>query len=113
MVHKEALQDQVKVRNCEVKFNSVLPINFRNAINSHVLQIMLMQIIGGDLDGVRKEQQAVRAKIKQLDDALKAIDNDIKTLQDELTSVTEKRGRAHESIQQLRKNRDEGVCWIA
>lgn len=77
MVHKEALQDQVK-------------------------------IIGGDLDGVRKEQQAVRAKIKQLDDALKAIDNDIKTLQDELTSVTEKRGRAHESIQQLRKNRDEG-----
>lgn len=71
-----------------------------------------MQIIGGDLDGVRKEQQAVRAKIKQLDDALKAIDNEIKTLQDELTSVTEKRGRAHESIQQLRKNRDEGVCWI-
>lgn len=67
-----------------------------------------VKIIGGDLDGVRKEQQAVRAKIKQLDDALKAIDNEIKTLQDELTSVTEKRGRAHESIQQLRKNRDEG-----
>lgn len=64
------------------------------------------------MDGVRKEQQQVRAKIKQLDDALKAIDNDIKTLQDELTSVTEKRGKAHESIQQLRKNRDEGVCLI-
>ncbi|XP_050942338.1 proton pump-interactor 1-like [Cucumis melo] len=39
-----------------------------------------VKIISGDLDGVRKEQQAVRAKIKQLDDALKAIDNEIKTL---------------------------------
>ncbi|KAG7024829.1 Proton pump-interactor 1, partial [Cucurbita argyrosperma subsp. argyrosperma] len=77
MVHKEALQDQVK-------------------------------IIGGDLNGVRKEQQAVRAKIKQLEEALDAIDEDIKTLQDELTSVTEKRGKAHENIQQLRKNSDEG-----
>ncbi|XP_022976448.1 proton pump-interactor 1-like [Cucurbita maxima] len=77
MVHKEALQDQVK-------------------------------IIGGDLNGVRKEQQAVRAKIKQLEEALEAIDEDIKTLQDELTSVTEKRGKAHENIQQLRKNSDEG-----
>lgn len=112
MVQKEALQDQVKVRNCEVEFNSVLLINLCNAIDALFLQIMLMQIIGGDLDGVRKEQQAVRAKIKQLDDALKAIDNDIKKLQDELTSVTEKRGKAHESIQQFRKNRDEGVCWI-
>ena len=59
---------------------------------------------------MRKEHQAVRAKIKQLEEALEAIDEDIKTLQDELTSVTEKRGKAHENIQQLRKNSDEGVC---
>ena len=65
--------------------------------------------MGGDLNGVRKEHQAVRAKIKQIEEALKTIDDDIKTLQDELTSVTEKRGRTYESMQQLRKNRDEGV----
>ena len=51
----------------------------------------------------------VRAKIKQLDDAVKAIDKDILSLQDELTAITEKRDKARESIQQLRKQRDDGV----
>lgn len=52
----------------------------------------------------------VREKIKQLDDAVKAIDKDILSLQDELTAITEKRDKARESIQQLRKQRDDGVC---
>lgn len=69
-----------------------------------------MQLIGGDLDGVKKERQAIRSKIKQIDDELKIIDKDIQTLQDELTAVTQKREKAFESIQQLRKQRDEGVC---
>ena len=64
------------------------------------------------MDGVRKEQQVVRAKIKQLDDAVKAIDKEISSLQDELTAFTEKREKARESVQQLRKQRDEGVCFI-
>lgn len=51
----------------------------------------------------------MRAKIKQLDDAVKAIDKDIAALQDELTAITEKREKARESIQHLRKQRDEGV----
>ncbi|POO03205.1 Proton pump-interactor [Trema orientale] len=66
------------------------------------------QLIGGDLDGVRKEQQVVRAKIKQLDDAVKAVDKEISSLQDELTAFTEKRDKARESVQHLRKQRDEG-----
>ncbi|XP_060669006.1 proton pump-interactor 1 [Ziziphus jujuba] len=71
-----------------------------------------VKLIGGDLDGVRKEQQAVRAKIKQLDDAVKAIDKDIAALQDELTAITEKREKARESIQHLRKQRDEGNSYF-
>lgn len=71
--------------------------------------LMSLQLIGGDLDGVRKEKQVVQAKIKQLDDALKAIDNDINSVAEELKSVTQKRDKAYESIQQLRKQRDEGV----
>lgn len=60
---------------------------------------------------MKKERQAIRSKIKQLDDALKAIDKDIQSLQEELAAVTQKREKAFESIQQLRKQRDEGVCY--
>lgn len=69
--------------------------------------------MGGDLDGVKKEQQAVRSKIKQLDDAVKAIDKEIASLQDELSIVTEKRDKARDSIFQLRKQRDEDVSFTS
>lgn len=71
-----------------------------------------VKLIGGDLDGVRKEQQTLRAKIKQLEDALKVIDKDISLLQDELTAVTEKRDKARESIHQLRKQREDGNSYF-
>ncbi|KAK7324569.1 hypothetical protein VNO77_28241 [Canavalia gladiata] len=67
-----------------------------------------VKLIGGDLDGVKKERQAIRSKIKQIDDELKIIDKDIQSLQDELTAIGQKRDKAFESIQQLRKQRDEG-----
>lgn len=70
-----------------------------------------LQLIGGDLDGVKKERQAIRSKIKQLEDTVKALDKDIQSLQDELGAVTEKREKAYESIQQQRKQRDQGVCF--
>lgn len=70
-----------------------------------------LQLIGGDLDGVKKEREAIRSKIKQIDDALKAIDKDIQSLQEELTAVSQKRDKAFESMQQLRKQREEGVCF--
>ncbi|VVA16722.1 PREDICTED: proton [Prunus dulcis] len=71
-----------------------------------------VKLMGGDLDGVKKEQQAVRSKIKQLDDAVKAIDKEISSLQDELSIVTEKRDKARDSIFQLRKQRDEdNACF--
>jgi septal ring factor EnvC (AmiA/AmiB activator) len=61
------------------------------------------------LDGVRKEKQALQGKIKQLDEAIKAIDNELNSLSEELKLVSQKRDKAYESIQQLRKQRDEGV----
>ncbi|XP_027340030.1 proton pump-interactor 1-like isoform X2 [Abrus precatorius] len=71
-----------------------------------------VKLIGGDLDGVKKERQAIRSKIKQIDDALKTIDKDIQSLQDELTALTQKREKAYESIQLLRKQRDEGNTYF-
>ncbi|KAG1346578.1 Proton pump-interactor BIP131 [Cocos nucifera] len=71
-----------------------------------------VKLIGGDIDGVRKEQQSVRAKIKQLEEELKAIDEEISSLQEELTSVTEKRNKTFETLTELRKARDEvNACY--
>lgn len=67
-----------------------------------------VKLIGGDLDGVRKERQVVKAKLKQHDDEKVAIEKEIDALQDELTIVTEKRDKAYEKIQELRKQREEG-----
>eukprot|EP00258_Populus_trichocarpa_P024781 XP_024440800.1 proton pump-interactor 1 [Populus trichocarpa] len=66
-----------------------------------------VKLIGVDLDGVRKEQQVLWGKVDGLDGKVKALDAEIKTLQDELTAVTQKRDKAYETIQELRKQRDE------
>ncbi|XP_028792987.1 proton pump-interactor 1 isoform X1 [Neltuma alba] len=71
-----------------------------------------VKVIGGDLDGVKKEREIVRSKIKQLDDSLKVLDKDIQSLQDELTDVIQKKDKDYESIQQLRKQRDEGNTYF-
>ncbi|KAI9086015.1 hypothetical protein K1719_032092 [Acacia pycnantha] len=71
-----------------------------------------VKLIGGDLDGVKKERQLVQSKINKLDEELKALEKDIKSLQDELTAATQKRETAYESIQKLRKQRDEGNSYF-
>ncbi|KAI4321867.1 hypothetical protein MLD38_035198 [Melastoma candidum] len=67
-----------------------------------------VKLIGVDLDEVRKDQQAVKAKIKQLRDELDAVDSQIKSLQDELEVIVETRDKAYSNLQDLRKHRDEG-----
>ncbi|XP_058754836.1 proton pump-interactor 1-like [Vicia villosa] len=71
-----------------------------------------VKLIGGDLDGVKKERQAIRSKILKIDDELKTIDTAIQTLQEELAGVTQKREQTFESIQKLRKQRDEGNSYF-
>lgn len=70
------------------------------------------ELMGVDIDGVRKEQQAVRAKIRPLKEELKVIDNDIDTLKAELVLVTGKRDKAYEGLQGLRKQRDAGNSYF-
>ncbi|KAK8706207.1 hypothetical protein V6N13_049782 [Hibiscus sabdariffa] len=66
-----------------------------------------VKLIGVDLNGVRKEQHAVQSKKKLIKDKLTALENRIDSLQEELKDVTEKRDKAYEDIQELRKQRDE------
>ncbi|GLU23358.1 hypothetical protein SLE2022_393740 [Rubroshorea leprosula] len=67
-----------------------------------------VKLMGADLDGVRKEQQAIQSKRKQLKEKADAYDSKIVALQDELNLLTEKRNKAFQTIQDLRKQREEG-----
>src|SRR2546423_1331439 len=66
--------------------------------------------MGVDLDGVRKEKLAVGSRIGQLKEKVKALDAEIKSLQDDLEAITVKRDKAFENIKSLRQLRDDGVC---
>ncbi|XP_078443942.1 proton pump interactor 1 [Wolffia australiana] len=67
-----------------------------------------VKLIGVGLDGVRKEKNVIRSKIKSLEDTLKFIDEDIASLQEDLTLVTQKRDKTFETLNELRRSRDEG-----
>lgn len=66
--------------------------------------------MGVGIGGVKKEKEAVRAKIKQLEEELKAIDAAIASLQDQLEPLTEKRDKAFENLSELKKSRQE-LVW--
>ncbi|KAF3678514.1 putative xylosyltransferase 2-like [Capsicum annuum] len=66
-----------------------------------------VKLISGNLDGVHKEQQAVKAKRKILDDQLDANTCQIKSLDEELKEVTKKRDTAFVRLQELRNQREE------
>lgn len=67
-----------------------------------------VKLMGSNLDGVKKENQAVWAKISHLEGKVKAIDEEIDALQQEVKDVTEKRDKAFANLKELRKQRDEG-----
>lgn len=72
----------------------------RDAIQDQV------KIIGDGIDGVKKERQAVRSKIKVLDDEMKVVDGEIALLQEDLNAATARKDKAYESLTELRKLRD-------
>ncbi|MQL87525.1 hypothetical protein Taro_020066 [Colocasia esculenta] len=110
---KEAIQDQVKQTHdgigCLFEDWQLLSAQasmgmVRTVAGSPTMAVLIVV----DMAGVKKEQQAIRAKIKSLEEVLKAIDEDISSLQEELTAVTQKREKAYETLNELRKARDEG-----
>ncbi|XP_039013715.1 proton pump-interactor 1-like [Hibiscus syriacus] len=67
-----------------------------------------VKLMGVDLNGVKKQQQAIWSKKRQIKDKLDVIENKMESLQKELEAVTQKRDEAYGNIQDLRKERDEG-----
>ena len=68
-----------------------------------------IQIIGEGIDGIKKERQAVRSKIKVLEDDLKLVDAEIASLQEDLDAATARKDKVYESLQELRAVRDAKV----
>ncbi|OVA07750.1 hypothetical protein BVC80_8961g8 [Macleaya cordata] len=101
----EGSRDKV-IANAAVKAKIQDSLGQKEAIQDQV------KLIGGDLDGVRKEQQAIRAKIRNLEEELKAIDNDISTLQEDLTALSQTRDKAFENLVELRKQREGGNAYF-
>ncbi|XP_035841356.1 proton pump-interactor 1-like [Helianthus annuus] len=68
--------------------------------------------IGVDLDGVRKDHQAIKAKLKILETEKEAINNVIASLEEELCVVIEKKDKAYHKISELRNKREEeNTCF--
>lgn len=62
------------------------------------------------MDGVRKDMQAVKEKIKTLVDKRGTIKNEIAKLEDEVKAATASREEAYKNIWALRNQRDKEVC---
>lgn len=89
------------IANAAMKAEVQKSVGEKEAIQDRV------KLIGAGLDEVRKDQQAVKAKIKVLKEELEAIDAEIKSLQDELSTVIQKKDKAYETIYEMRRKRDE------
>jgi hypothetical protein len=83
-----------------------LPIFLREISGNRSL---IIQIIGEGIDGIKKERQAVRSKIKVLEDELKLVDAEIASLQVDLDAATARKDKAYESLTELRTVRDAKV----
>ncbi|CAH2077773.1 unnamed protein product [Thlaspi arvense] len=66
-----------------------------------------VKLMGAGLDGVKKERQAISARINQLSEKLKSTKDEIQVLENELKTVSEKRDKVYSNIHELRKQRDE------
>lgn len=71
-----------------------------------------VKLIGVDLDGARKDQQAIKAKVKTLETEKEVINSVIASLEGELHAVVEKRDKVYDKIRELRNTKEEGnTCY--
>ncbi|KAA8526825.1 hypothetical protein F0562_008946 [Nyssa sinensis] len=111
---KQILRDikQLEGTREKVIANAAMKLKIQESLGEKEAIQDQVKLMGVDMDGVRKEHQVVRAKIKQLEEEKEAIDKDIKSLEDELTILTQKREEAYEYFQKLKKQREEGnACY--
>lgn len=97
----EGTRDKV-IANAAIRAEIQKSVGEKDSIQDQV------KLIGVGLDGVRKDQEAIKAKVKTLEAEKEAIDNVINSLEEELRLVTGKRDKVYEKIRELRNKREEG-----
>lgn len=97
----EGTRDKV-IANAAMRAEVQKSVGEKDAIQDQV------KLIGVGLDGVRKDQQAIKAKVKTLEAEKEAINSVIASLEEELHVVVEKRDKVYEKIRELRNKREEG-----
>lgn len=101
----EGTRDKV-IANAAMRAEVQKSVGEKDAIQDQV------KLIGVDLDGVRKDQQAIKAKLKTLETEKEAINSVIASLEEELHAVVEKRDKVYDKIRELRNKREEGnTCF--
>ncbi|CAN4096977.1 unnamed protein product [Withania somnifera] len=91
----------------EVKEHVALKAQIQDSMGEKEEIQKQVKAMNGNIDGVHKEQQVVKAKRKQLDDQLNANASQIKSLDEQLKELTKKRDKAFVHVQELRNQREE------
>ncbi|KAL8209743.1 hypothetical protein R6Q57_006475 [Mikania cordata] len=101
----EGTRDKV-IANAAMRAEVQKSVGEKDAIQDQV------KSIGVDLDGARKDQQAIKVKLKTLEVEKEAINSVIASLEEELRVVIEKRDKVYDKIRELRNKREEGnTCF--
>lgn len=74
-----------------------------------IILCIFLQLIGADINEVKKEREAIRAQIKELEEQLKAIDGEISFLREQLASMNDKKDKAFGTINELKRAREDAV----
>ncbi|XP_002460088.2 proton pump-interactor BIP103 [Sorghum bicolor] len=86
----------------KVIYNSTIRAKLQDTVDGNEIRQDQVRII----DGTRKEQQAVRSKIKGLEDELRVVDTEIASIQEDLDAATARKDKAYESLVELRTVHD-------
>lgn len=110
--NRDKLQDTVdgKVATQEKVKVSILHCNFIFCFYTCFLKKGKVVMINIQvIDGIRKEQQAIRSKIKVLEDELNVVDAEITSIHEDLDAATARKDKSYEPLQELRAKCDAHV----
>lgn len=107
---KQLLRDikQLEGTREQVIANDATRAKIQDSLGEKVVIQDQVKLMGVNLDGVRKDMQAVKAKLKQLMDERRELETEISKVETELDAATNKRETAYETIRKLKTQREEG-----
>ncbi|CAL5348576.1 unnamed protein product [Camellia sinensis] len=105
---KEILKEikQLEATREKVVANAAMRAKIQDSMGEKDVIQDQVKLMGVDLDGVRKEQQVVKVKLKQLSDDKEVLEKEINSLDDELDAAAEKYKTAYKTFSDLNAGND-------